>query len=383
MTHKIFVLAGEASGDQLGGAIMKHLKDIEPEVSFEGVGGISMKGQGLESLMPMEELCVMGIWEIIDHLPRLLKLINGMVEEIESRQPDILFTIDLPDFNFRVAQKLKKRGIFKGKIIHCVAPTVWAWRAGRAKKIAGFLDGLMCLFPFEPPYFEKHGLQTVFVGHPLVEKAQDLDPIEDYRALNNISKETPVLAVMFGSRATEFKTHAPIFADAIKLVQEQIPDLEIIAPTLPHLEFEVTELLSDCGVPSSVVLLESKKVSAMRAADVALAVSGTIALELAYARVPHIIGYKTNIFTWMILKLMVKTKYAHLANIILDKPAVPEYLQFACTSENLATGILKLFQDTDAVQAQRDEFSLLYNSLMTKEAMPAEKAAQFIHGYLK
>lgn len=380
MSKQIFLLAGEASGDQLGGPLMAQLKAAHPDISFAGVGGEAMQAQGLESLMPMEELCVMGLAEVLDHLPRLLKLIQGMVEEIEQRQPDVLVTIDLPDFNFRVAQKLKKRGVFKGKIIHYVAPTVWAWRAGRAKKIAGFLDGLMCLFPFEPPYFEKYGLKTTFVGHPLVEK-----PLEgaDYRAERGIPADKPVLAVLFGSRRNEFAALGPVFEDALDLVKEQVPDLELVVPTLPHMEYEVTELLSRLDIPSAILLEDDKKRAAMQGANAALAVSGTVALELAYAGTPHIIAYKTNFFTYLLLKLLVKSKYAHLANIILDKPAVPEYLQFACTSEKLAAGLLKLLKDPQAVAAQKQDLAQITEALSVKGRMPSAKAAQFITHFLK
>ncbi len=169
-TPNIFLIAGEPSGDNLGGALISSIRQKSPNAEFFGIGGDIMTAQGLQSLLPMEEICVMGVFEVVTQIPRLLKLIQGVVEEIEARQPDILVTIDLPDFNFQVAKRLKKRGIFNGKIVHYVAPTVWAWRPGRAEKISEFLDGLLCLFPFEPAYFHPYNLRADYVGHPLIEQ---------------------------------------------------------------------------------------------------------------------------------------------------------------------------------------------------------------------
>ncbi|MCB1579739.1 MAG: lipid-A-disaccharide synthase, partial [Alphaproteobacteria bacterium] len=201
MNKSVFFIAGEASGDSLGASLMRGLKKREGDlVKFSGIGGPLMEGQGFKSLLPMDDLCVMGLWEVVWQLPRLLRLIQGTVEEIEKCAPDVVVTIDLPDFNFEVAQRLKKRGIFKGKIVHYVAPSVWAWRPGRAKKIAGYFDGLMCLFPFEPAYFTEHGLDAAYVGHPLIEvDTAALDP-KGFREDLHIQDGALCLGVLFGSR---------------------------------------------------------------------------------------------------------------------------------------------------------------------------------------
>ena len=379
MSRNIFVIAGEASGDALGGPLMEALKRGDPSIQFEGVGGDKMQAAGLESLLPMEELCVMGLFEVLGHLPRLLRLIKAIVEEIEARQPDVVVTIDLPDFNFRVAKLLKKRGIFKGKIIHYVAPTVWAWRPGRAKKIAQFLDGLMCLFPFEPEYFTKHGLKAVYVGHSLTQRDLSLLDGKAFREARQMSEDACVLTVMFGSRLAELKAHGAIFVEAIEYIAEQEPDLELFVPTLPHLEYDVLELLNGLDVPATVVVDQEDKWQGFVASDVAMAVSGTAALELAYAGAPHVIGYRTGWLTWVVLKMVVKTKFAHLANILLgrDKPAVPEFLQMACTPAHLATGVLTLLKDESATAKQKAAFEGLRGVLATKQP-PSEVAAGFV-----
>ena len=378
MSLSIFTLAGEASGDVLGGALMRELKAQKPDIRFVGVGGESMQKAGLQSMLPMEELCVMGIVEVLEHLPRLLKLINGMVEEIEKLQPDIVLTIDLPDFNFRVAEKLKKRGKYKGKIIHYVAPTVWAWRPGRAKHIAQFLDGLLCLFPFEPDYFTPHGLKASYVGHPLIENTIDaLDP-QAFRAQHDIPADAPLLCVLFGSRASEFKAHSGIFMNAIDLIAEQVPNLHIVTPTAPNLQYSVLDALSRLNVPAFQTLTEADKWAAFRAANAGIAASGTVALELAYARLPHMIGYRTHPISWLLIRLLVKSKYAHLANIMLDKPAVPELLQFAFSDENVAKEVLKLLQDEQSRSAQLSEFEALRDILGVGGAPPSQQAAQAV-----
>lgn len=327
----IFLIAGEPSGDVLGARLMHDLR--EKGVRFEGVGGAQMQAQGLKSLVPMEELCVMGVFEVIKDYPRLRKLAYRIIEEVEQRQPDVLVTIDLPDFNFAIAKKLKQRGRFKGKIIHYVAPTVWAWRPGRAKKIAKFLDGLMCLFPFEPPYFTKHGLKAVFVGHPLTQSGIDQGDGTKFRDAHGIDKSAQTFGVFFGSRISELERHGAVFRD----VAQNLTGMHVIAPTLPHLKDKVETLLE--GISHTIITDPEEKADAFAAMNVALAVSGTVGLELAYAGIPHVIAYKMNPVTWKLVKLLVKTKYAHLANILLRRAAVPEFLQSDCEAGKITEGL--------------------------------------------
>lgn len=380
MSKKVFLIAGEASGDVLGGPLMEALRSADPSVQFTGIGGEQMKKAGLESLMPMEELCVMGVFEVLEHLPRLLKLIKAVAIEIETVNPDVVVTIDLPDFNFRVAKLLKKRGKCNAKLVHYVAPTVWAWRPGRAKKISVFLDGIMCLFPFEPEYFTPHGLSAEYVGHPLANRILDEASGAAFRAEHGIADGVKLVTVMFGSRKSEFKAHASIFAQAIEYIQEQEPDVQFIVPTLPHLHYEVLEVMSALPVPSYVLLEDDAKWAGVMASDAAMAVSGTAALELAYAGLPHVIGYKAGFGTWVLLKLLVKSKFAHLANIILgrDTAIVPELLQFNCTPEKLAGGVLTLLKGVAAAAEQKAAFAEVREKLSTGDVSASDKAARFV-----
>lgn len=390
MTKKIFLIAGEASGDVLGGALMQALREKygADGVEFQGIGGKFMAEAGLESLIPMEELCVMGITEVLEHLPRLLRLIRWTANQIEAFDPDAVVMIDLPDFNFRVAQLIRKRGDYRAKLIHYVAPTVWAWREGRAKHIAGFLDGLMCLFPFEPDYFRVHGLKTEFVGHPLVERSWLSDEekqaaAKHFRENREVPEKAKLLGVMFGSRVSEFEAHAAVFAEALLILKEQYPHLQLVVPTLPHLQFEVMALLSQLKIPAYIVIDEQEKWEALACVEAALAVSGTVALELSYADIPHIIAYKTSAVNWFIIRLMVKTKYAHLTNIILNKDAVPELLQSKCTPENLAGGLMRLMGGVPHLAAQQKAaFAALRKRLGGADVKPSARAANFVAALL-
>ncbi len=380
---KIFVIAGEASGDVLGGALLSALREkYGDDVEFAGIGGSHMADAGLESLIPMEELCVMGLVEVLEHLSRLRKLIGWVANQIEDFQPDAVVMIDLPDFNFRVA-KLCKRRNYDCKLIHYVAPTVWAWRPGRAKYISKFLDGLMCLFPFEPDYFTPHGLKTKFVGHPLVERDwfsgdTKVNVMNEFKKTREIPENADLLAIMFGSRVSEFKAHSEVFADTLKILREKIPNLQLIVPTLPHLQFEVMDLLSKLKIPAYIILDEKEKREALSGVNAALAVSGTVALELSYADIPHVVAYRTSWINYFLLKILVKTKFAHLANILLGKMVVPEYLQVGCSPEALATGVLRLMKVPEIVAQQRAGFKAVRKKLSPVGQQPSECAADFV-----
>lgn len=380
MVCDFFLIAGEPSGDALGASLMKGLKAkaTQPFV-IEGIGGPQMEAEGLKSLVPMSDLCVMGLLEVLGHLPRLLKLIEGIAEEIEERQPKVVVTIDLPDFNFRVAQRLKKKGIFKGKIVHYVAPSVWAWRAGRAKKVAQYLDGMMCLFPFEPPYFRKENLKSAYVGHPLIEVDKTDTDRAAFRKAREIPEDALCLGLFFGSREAEIKSHAKIFVQTVEALLEQYPELYIVAPTLPQLELEIIDVTKKMNVHVYVEPNVKRKWHAFASCDVALAVSGTVALELAYMNVPHVVAYKAHPLTALIIKKMTKLKYVHLANILLNAPAVPEFLQNHCNPFELTKGVMKLIKYEEERKKQLAAFESLDKMLAPEgDVMPSEASANFV-----
>lgn len=343
---KVFVICGEPSGDALAADAIKDLIAIYPgQIRLRGIGGAHLKAQGLESLFPMEDLSLMGLAEILPHIPKLLGRIDLTARAIIEGQPDIVLSVDAPDFCFRVTKQLREKACHFPHFIHYVAPTVWAWRSGRAKKVARLYDHILCLLPFEPKYFEREGLAASYVGHSALRS--DLlfgDRKEFVKAVPKVkNKET--LGVLFGSRSGELKRLGKTFADTAKAWLAEDKNRIVIAPTLPHLQERIQELF--IGYQDRVVTLTEPKMKphAFAAMDQALAVSGTVGLELALCKIPHIIGYKAHPLTYFLAKRLVKVDYAHLANILLDEMIVPEFIQSECRVENLSQGLAKLDKD--------------------------------------
>ncbi len=370
---KIFIIAGEASGDLLAADLLKALKMNDPEVEIYGIGGASSLSAGLPcSLFSMEELSIMGVAEIVPKIPHMLKRIKQTVQEIERLRPDLLLTIDAPDFSFRVQKSLKAKNL-KIKQVHYVAPTVWAWRAGRAQKIARFLDGILCLFPFEPPYFEKEGLPAIYTGHPVMERYKNAPSQEEAKKTLGFKKEETVLGLLLGSRRGELKNHSSIFFQAIEEKVEK--GFQILVPTLPHLQEEIeTKIKAHFKVVDQFKIVSNplQQTIYFRAMESALAVSGTVGLELAVADVPHIIAYRAHPITASLLRTLVRVEYAHLANIILKKLTVPEYIQNACTPDNLTQALNEI-----DIARQRVDFQSLRTRLETKHT-PSETARDFM-----
>lgn len=377
MAKKIFLIAGEPSGDALGAKLMQGLKAQSKEpVEFRGIGGEKMEAEGLDSLLPMEDLCVIGIWEVMWQLPRLIKIMKGLVEEIEEYDPHALVTIDLPDFNFQVADKIKKRGKTNAKRIHYVAPSVWAWRKGRADKVSKFLDGVMCLLPFEPKYFPK--IRAEFVGHSMVESRKAPDGA-GFRAARNIPPETKTLGLLFGSRVSEVKANSDVIKEAASMLVEVYPDMQLIIPTLPRLEYEILAMAPDFPAPACIVSNQDLKWDAFAACDAAIAVSGTVGLELAIAKVPHVIVYKTHAMTWAAMKMLVKVKYAHLANILLGKPVIPEFLQGRARPMDIGKKLLRIYKVPEESAKQSEALDQLLDILGANAPKPPSvRAAEFV-----
>jgi lipid-A-disaccharide synthase len=368
----IFMTAGEASGDILGARLIKAIKEQFPgRLRFSGVGGTAMQGEGLNSLFPMTDLSVMGVVEVLPRLPLILRRIRQTAEAVRELRPDIVVTIDSPDFSFRVAKRLENV-----KKVHYVAPTVWAWRPERAAKLARLYGGVICLFPFEPPYFTKEGMAAVCAGHPALEAAGGGVSRARFREQSGIAQEAPLLGVLFGSRGGELKRMGPALREAVRLLARERPGLVVIAPTLPHLKKRVARLLADLPCRTHIISESGRKWAAFAAMDAALAVSGTVGLELAVAGVPHAIGYRMNALTYRIVRPKIRVKYAHLANILLDRPVVPELIQQECTPENLAAAVSPLFGDT----AQKAEFEAVRRLLAGADPAraPSEQAAAFV-----
>ncbi len=342
------MIAGEASGDFIGGKLMQALR-AQPDVHLSGIGGQHMIEAGLSSLFPMEELSLMGFLELLPHLPRLRARLQHTIQTIIAQQPDIVVTIDSPGFCFRVAKALraaKTRREWRGKLVHYVAPSVWAWKPKRAQKVAALYDQLFCLLPFEPPYFTQHGLRADFVGHPIVEAPIFESDSEAYRAAHRLSVHDKPLLILAGSRTTEVSRLLPIFL----ATAQQLAHPPLLLPTLPHLVPTVQRHLAAYPAPYHITTTQADKYAAMRCATTALAASGTVSLELAMAGTPTVIAYRVHPLTAAIAKKLIKVPYASVLNILANKPLMPEFIQEQCTPDNLARALRTLTPQAESLQ---------------------------------
>jgi len=377
---RVFAIAGEPSGDALGGPLLDQLRALNPDIRFDGVGGPLMEAQGLRSLFPMSELSVMGLAEVLPRIPALLRRIAETAKAIERLRPDVVVTIDSPDFTHRVAARIRHLGI---PVVHYVAPTVWAWRPSRARKLAKLVDHVMTLFPFEPPYFEREGLAATFVGHPVVERAGPQPRGDAFRSAHDIGVGAPVIGVLPGSRRGELARHLPIFGAAVSRLAECHAGLRAVVPTLPHLEAQVSEAATTWGVPATVIAERGDFENALAACNVALAASGTVVLELARARLPAVVGYRMNPLTGLLARRLVKLDHVSLINILLDRTVMPERLLGDCRPERLAADLDELLTHPESRDRQIAAFEDALNALQPDSGAPSRRAAETVLAVLE
>ncbi len=341
---KVYLIAGEPSGDLLGARLMRALKkQTKSQVSFLGVGGEAMESEGLKSLFDIKDLAVMGFMEVIPSIPVILRHLDEIIADIQKQKPDIVMTIDSYSFSARVHQRLKKIG-YAQPHVHCVAPQVWAWKKGRAKKIGQFVDHLFCLLPNEEQYFTPHGMPTTFVGHPVVEGGADKGNGADFRKRYGIAKDATVLCLLPGSRKNELTYLLPVFKESVETLRHYVPNLFVVMPTVATVADRLTKELGDWAVPHVIVTGEKERYNAFAAANVALAASGTVSVELAMAGVPHLIAYKVSRLTGAIAKRLLKIRFVNLLNLLVDKEVIPELLQEDCTVDNVVETLRQLLE---------------------------------------
>ncbi|WP_372572843.1 lipid-A-disaccharide synthase [Ruegeria jejuensis] len=348
---RVFILAGEPSGDRLGGALMQGLRQLVPDVEFDGIGGPMMTGQGLQSRFPMSELSVMGLTEVLPKFLHLKRRIAETAQAVLEMKPDVLITIDSPDFSLRVAKLVKAQSTIR--TVHYVAPSVWAWRPGRADKMAKVIDHVLALLPFEPPYMERAGMECDFVGHPVA--ADPVASAEEIAALRTDLElgDAPVLLALPGSRRGEIERLAPVFGAALVAFLKDRPEMRVVVPAVPHVVELVQAQTADW--PGNPVILDPRGLdsdaAAMRKrasfamADLALAASGTVSLELAAQNTPMVIAYKLSWLTQKIAERMVKLDTVTLVNLVSESRVVPECLGLDCTPENVAAALATLQAD--------------------------------------
>lgn len=336
----IYLVAGEPSGDALGGRLMLALrKRLSGDVDFAGVGGEHMTSEGLDSLFPMEELSVMGIVEILPHVPKLLGRMSQVAGDVDRLRPDAVVTIDAPAFAHGVAKRIRQRDIPR---IHYVAPQLWAWRPWRVHKFRRNFNHVLALLPFEPEWFETRGVSCRFVGHPVIESGADQGDGATFRTVQAIAPDATVLCCLLGSRRGELHRHKNSFHAAISGVAKTTPNLVCVLPTVTHLADDIRKFAADLPCRAIVVTGNDQKYAAMAASNVALAASGTVTLELAMAEVPTVVAYRMAFLTYALGKPLMNVAYANLINLILDRPVIPEFLQTQCTGENLTRALIDL-----------------------------------------
>ena len=349
---RIFLIAGEASGDKLGAALMAGLKTLT-EAEFQGVGGPLMQAEGMTSLFPMEELSVMGLAEVLPKYPQLKRRLNQTAQAVIAARPDVLITIDSPDFCLRVARRV--RAAADVKTVHYVAPSVWAWRPQRARKMARAIDHVLALLPFEPPYMQAAGMSCDFVGHPVVAEPQATGAeVQQFRTRHGIGA-APLLMVLPGSRKGEVARLGPVFGDVVRRIAPDRPGLRLVIPTTQARAAQVRDLVA--GWPGAPVVLapdggpgdgdQAEKRAAFAAADWALAASGTVSLELAAAGTPMVIAYDMNRFSRAIIARMLRVDTLTLVNLVSETRAVPEFLGRDCTPEKIAPVLADLMENPD------------------------------------
>jgi lipid-A-disaccharide synthase len=359
---RIALVAGEASGDLLGAGLVEALRARYPDAQFAGIGGPRMRAAGLDAWHDSGELAVMGLAEVVRHLPRLLRLRARLRERLLAWQPDVFVGIDAPDFNLGLERALKQRGL---RTVHYVSPSVWAWREGRAAKIGRSADRVLCLFPMEPAIYARHGIDARFVGHPLA----DLFPLHPdaagaRRALA-VEGDGPVLALLPGSRAGEIRRLLGTFLGAAARLRERLPGLQVLVPAAdPACRALIERELASAPQPG-LRLLDGRAHEALVAADVVLLASGTAALEAMLAKRPMVVGYRISGLTYrlvMALGLMRSNHYS-LPNVLANEPVVPELMQGECTVDNLVAALESWLGDAGACETLERRFLRIHERL--------------------
>jgi len=371
----IYLVAGEPSGDFIGSEVISELLKLYPNMSIHGVGGHFMEKFNFKSLFPMNELSIMGIIPVLLKIVPLYRRINQVVEDVLSKNPDIVILIDSPDFNHRVAKKLRKK-LFKSPIICYVAPTVWAWRQKRVKSMARDFNHLLSILPFEGKFFNDNGLNTTYVGHPVIPKI-NINSEETFRSKYKVNDD-PVLIFLPGSRDSEIKRNIKPFKIAFIEIQKQIPNIKLVIPVNKKKKPLIDKYFDNAIFISD----ESDKFLLFKEADVACATSGTVTLELGLALTPMVVIYKLDFITWSIVSRLAKVKFVSLVNLVLNKPSVEELLQSRCSPKNISKSVLEILKKDKIYLNQKKDLQKFKGLIENNYMSPSKKAAETIYNIL-
>jgi lipid-A-disaccharide synthase len=373
---RIYLVAGEASGDVLGARLIEALRRQRDDLEFIGIGGARMAEQGLASLFPMQDLAVMGLAEILPRVMKLRQRLAQAVADVSARKPDILITIDSPGFTLRLLRAVAPLGIRR---VHYVAPQVWAWRQGRVKHFPGLWDRLLCLLPFEPAFFQPFGLNPVFVGHPVLQSGADRGDALRFRTVFGLDGGARPLILMPGSRRTETARLMPVFRETVALLTARHPALVPVLAAAPAIASELSAMAAGWPIRPIIVTDPETRYDAFAAAAAALTKSGTSTLELALAGVPMAVTYRVNPLSALFARRLIKVPHVAMINLLARHALVPELLQQECNPELLARTIATLLDDPAAAAEQRAGFAAALATLQAPAgALPADAAARAI-----
>ena len=374
---KIFILTGEPSGDKLASTVIAKLKIQNPNIEYLSVGGTHIKKLGIQSIFDLKEITYLGFTSVLFNIFKIRNKINQSIDAIIKFNPDILFSVDSPDFTLRVAEKVKKINN-NIKTIHYVAPQVWVWRKNRVKKIKKFIDHMLLLFNFEKKYFDEENINNTFVGHPLIEKSEKVKT-----SLNDlISKDKKIISIFPGSRKSETKVLLPILIDFVKLMNKR----ELSYSYVFHVTDENKEFILDYVKKTNldnidVISDENIKSQILSNSIFAVSKSGTVSLQISNSNIPSIIIYKLSFINFMIFKLLVNVKFANIINIINDKEVIPELLQKECNAEEIYRTVIYFLKNPELIKKQLDECGKTLEGIKSKTSSSNE-AATILSNYL-
>jgi len=364
---KIFILTGEASGDKLAAKVINNLNKLNPNIKYLSVGGENLKKLRIKSIYDLKEITYLGFTNVLLNIFKIKRKINETVQAIENFQPDILFTVDSPDFALRVAERVKKNNP-KIKTIHYVAPQVWVWREGRVKKIKKYIDHILLLFNFEKPYFEKENMSHEFVGHPLLEST-----VESAIDINQIlGKNKAIISIFAGSRQSEINVLAPILLNFIKLMNEKFNDLTYVFHSTKEHTNLIQSKITENNLKNCEVISDSKiKNHILQKSIFAVSKSGTVSLEICSAKIPSIILYKMGLINFLIVKMLVKTKFANIINFAAKEEIIPELLQSDCNPNNIFSVVSNYLNNPKKMEEQVSKTQSILNNLKTNKSSAA------------
>lgn len=361
---KIFVLTGEPSGDKLASKVIAQVKSSKSDIEYLSVGGEHLKSLEIKSLYDLKEVTYLGFTRVLLNIFKIKKKINETVDKIIEFKPDILFSVDSPDFTLRVAEKVKKINP-NIKTIHFVAPQVWIWREHRVKKLKSFLDHVLLLFPFEKKYFDKENIQSTFTGHPLLENNEKSE-IDISQIIKDHKK---IISIFPGSRRSEIDVLLPILINFIKMMNEKYNDIFYVFHSTTEFNKLIQDKLIKVGFKNCGSISDEKvKSEVLKSSTFAVAKSGTISLEICNAKVPSIIIYKMNSINFLIIKMLVKVKYANIINIAANEEIIPELLQSNCNSKNIFNNVDSLFENNESMQNQIDKSQVILKNFKTNQS---------------